>query len=76
MQTMKRRIYRRAMIRIEACLCVGRKVEGEHFTPLEKTLYAMRLKQRQNYDPLEARLSRLTPDARTRLRLYPLIPKA
>ena len=29
MQTMKRRIYRRAMIRVEACLCVGRKVEGD-----------------------------------------------
>lgn len=51
-------------------------VEGDDFTSMEKALYAMLLHQSRNPDLLAARLSSLTPNARWRLRLYPLKPKA
>lgn len=72
MGNMNRRVYRQAMTRAKACLYVGRKVEGDDFSPLEKTLYGMIRHQIGHPDPLAARLSSFTPNARSRLRLYPL----
>lgn len=67
--------YRKALDRAKCCLSIGRKVEGDDFTPLEKTLYGLLRHQISNPDLLQARLSSFTPDARRRIRLYPLLPK-
>lgn len=72
----RRDAYRAALRRVKACLSIGRKVEGDDFTQLEITLYGFLLRQRQHPDLLAARLSRFTPNARLRIRLYPLSPKA
>lgn len=71
-----RRAYRKALTRVKACLCIGRKVEGEDFNPLEITLYGLLRHQIGTPDLLQARLSSFTPDARRRIALYPLLPKA
>ena len=71
----QRRVYRLALQRVKACLYVGRKVEGEDFTPLEVTLYGLLRHQIATPDLLQARLSRFTPDARRRIALYPLLAK-
>jgi len=71
--TINRFVYRKALDRAKCCLSVGLKVEGDDFDPLEKRLYEMLLHQVQNPDPLQLRLSSFTPDARSRIRLYPLL---
>lgn len=75
MSAINRRSYRQAMGHAKACLYVGRKVEGDDFSPLTKALYQMLRHQTAHPDLLQARLSRFTPNAKARLRLYPLIPK-
>ena len=63
------------MCHAKACLYEGRKVEGDDFSPLTIKLYQMLRHQIAHPDLLQARLSSFTPNARVRLRLYPLIPK-
>jgi hypothetical protein len=72
----RRRLYRKALVRVKACLYIGRKVEGDDFTPLEIKLYGLLRHQISTPDLLQARLSSFTPDARRRIALYPLLAKA
>lgn len=68
--------YQAAVRRVKACLSIGCKVDGEDFSELEKRLYGFFLHQRRHPDMLVARTSRFTPNARLRIKLYPLSPKA
>lgn len=67
--------YRKALDRAKTCLYIGRPVEGDDFSPLEIAVAQMLIHQRRHPDVLQLRLSRFTPDSRSRIRLYTLLAR-
>jgi hypothetical protein len=68
---MDKREFRRALVKAKRVLIYGHESQEQYFTSLEALAAKLFLRMSQMYDPLGARLGGFTPDARTRITLYP-----
>lgn len=66
------RQFRMALVRAKMVLIFGHESQEQDFTPLEALAAKFFLKMCHQHDPLHARLGGFSPDARSRITLYPL----
>ena len=69
---MTRQEYRRAVVRARLQLIHGSGPDADYLSPLELNAAAALRAGWQQVDVLACRLSGFTPDARSRITLYPL----